>query len=137
MPPLPLFANTSMTRAVRLALFGLTLASLPGLALMPTPALAQTQAAYAIPAGPLGKALTQFGVQAGVTISFDTDQARHLTSTGLNGSYTVEDGLARLLANSGMHAERQSNGGYILVANAEQGCPTTIFTRVRQWPSSG
>ena len=120
MPPLPLFANTSMTRAVRLALFGLTLASLPGLALMPTPALAQTQAAYAIPAGPLGKALTQFGVQAGVTISFDTDQARHLTSTGLNGSYTVEDGLARLLANSGMHAERQSNGGYILVANAEQ-----------------
>jgi outer membrane receptor for ferric coprogen and ferric-rhodotorulic acid len=109
-----------MTRAVRLALFGLTLASLPGLALMPTPALAQTQAAYAIPAGPLGKALTQFGVQAGVTISFDTDQARHLTSTGLNGSYTVEDGLARLLANSGMHAERQSNGGYILVANAEQ-----------------
>ena len=120
MPPLPLFANTSMTRAVRLALFGLTLASLPGLALMPTPALAQTQAAYAIPAGPLGKALTQFGVQAGVTSSFDTDQARHLTSTGLNGSYTVEDGLARLLANSGMHAERQSNGGYILVANAEQ-----------------
>lgn len=120
MPPLPLFANTSMTRAVRLALFGLTLASLPGLALMPSPALAQTQAAYAIPAGPLGKALTQFGVQAGVTISFDTEQARHLSSTGLNGSYTVEDGLARLLANSGMHAERQSNGGYILVANAEQ-----------------
>ena len=120
MPPLPLFANTSMTRAVRLALFGLTLASLPGLALIPTPALAQTQAAYAIPAGPLVKALTQFGVQAGVTISFDTEQARHLTSSGLNGSYTVEDGLARLLANSGMHAERQSNGGYILVANAEQ-----------------
>ena len=120
MPPLPLFANTSMTRAVRLALFGLTLASLPGLALMPTPVLAQTQAAYAIPAGPLGKALTQFGVQAGVTISFDTEQARHLSSTGLNGSYTVEDGLARLLANSGMHAERQGNGGYVLVANAEQ-----------------
>ena len=120
MPPLPLFANTSMTRAVRLALFGLTLASLPALALMPTPVLAQTQAAYAIPAGPLGKALTQFGVQAGVTISFDTEQARHLTSSGLNGSYTVEDGLARLLATSGMHAERQSNGGYILVANAEQ-----------------
>ena len=120
MPPLSLFANTSMTRAVRLALFGLTLASLPGLALMPTPALAQTQAAYAIPAGPLGKALTQFGVQAGVTISFDTEQARHLSSIGLNGSYTVEDGLARLLANSGMHAERQGNGGYVLVANAEQ-----------------
>ncbi len=130
MPPLPLFANTSMTRAVRLALFGLTLASLPGLALLPTPVLAQTQAAYAIPAGPLGKALTQFGVQAGVTISFDTEQARHLSSTGLNGSYTVEDGLARLLANSGMHAERQGNGGYILVANAEQGALQLGATQV-------
>lgn len=130
MPPLPLFANTSMTRAVRLALFGLTLASLPGLALMPTPVLAQTQAAYAIPAGPLGKALTQFGVQAGVTISFDTEQARHLSSTGLNGSYTVEDGLARLLANSGMHAERQGNGGYVLVANAEQGALQLGATQV-------
>lgn len=130
MPPLPLFANTSMTRAVRLALFGLTLASLPGLALLPTPVLAQTQAAYAIPAGPLGKALTQFGVQAGVTISFDTEQARHLSSTGLNGSYTVEDGLARLLANSGMHAERQGNGGYVLVANAEQGALQLGATQV-------
>ena len=119
MPPLPLFANTSMTRAVRLALFGLTLASLPGLALLPMPALAQSQTAYAIAAGPLGKALTQFGVQAGVTISFDTEQARHLSSTGLNGSYTVEEGLARLLANSGMRAERQSNGGYVLVASGE------------------
>jgi len=119
-----------MTRAVRLALFGLTLASLPGLALLPTPVLAQTQAAYAIPAGPLGKALTQFGVQAGVTISFDTEQARHLSSTGLNGSYTVEDGLARLLANSGMHAERQGNGGYVLVANAEQGALQLGATQV-------
>ena len=116
MDPLPLNATTKITRAVRLAVFGASLASLPGLALMPTQVCAQSQTVYHIGAGPLGKALTQFGVQAGVTISFDTEQARHLKTDGLEGSYSVEEGLERLLANSGLHAERQSNGGYVLVA---------------------
>lgn len=120
MPPLPLYARTSLTRAVRLALFGLTLASLPAMALLPTQAMAQSTAPYAIAAGPLGKALSQFGVQAGVTISFDTEQARHLTTGGLQGAYSVEEGLARLLANSGLQAQRQSNGGYVLVTATAQ-----------------
>ena len=121
MLPLPLTAKTAMARAVRLALFGLTLASLPALALQATPAHAQSQAAYEIAPGSLGNALTQFGVQAGVTISFDTQQTRNLTSEGLKGSYTVEEGLARLLANSGLAAQRQSNGGYVLVASTSDG----------------
>ena len=116
MSQFPLYARTSLPRAVRLALFGLSLASLSGLALTPAPALAQSQAAYQIAAGPLGEALTQFGVQAGVTISFDTEQARHLNTAGLKGSYSVDDGLQRLLANSGLQAQRQSNGGYVLIA---------------------
>lgn len=115
MPPLPLFAKTSMTRAVRLALLGLSLASLSGLTLIPTPALAQNQTAYQVAPGPLGKALTQFGVQAGVTLSFNTEQTRRLSTAGLKGSYSVEEGLARLLANSGLQAQRQGNGGYVLV----------------------
>ena len=117
MPPLPLNATTKITRAVRLAVFGASLASLSGLALIPTQVSAQSQTAYRIAPGPLGNALTQFGVQAGVTISFDTEQARHLTTGGLEGSFSVEEGLDRLLANSGLHAERQSNGGYVLVAS--------------------
>ena len=121
MLPLPLTAKTAMARAVRLALFGLTLASLPALALNATPAHAQSQAAYEIAPGSLGNALTQFGVQAGVTISFDTQQTRNLTSEGLKGAYTVEEGLARLLANSGLAAQRQSNGGYVLVASTSDG----------------
>jgi len=59
-------------------------------------------------------------VQAGVTISFDTEQARHLTTGGLQGAYSVEEGLARLLANSGLQAQRQSNGGYVLVTATAQ-----------------
>lgn len=115
MPLLPLYAKTSMTRPVRLALFGLSLASLSGLALMSTPVLAQSQTSYQIASGLLGTALTQFGVQAGVTISFDTEQTRRLTTAGLTGVYSVEEGLMRLLANSGLQAQRQSNGGYVLI----------------------
>ena len=90
MPPLPVNATTKISRAVRLAVFGASLASLCGLALMPTAVSAQSQTVYQINAGPLGKALTQFGVQAGVTISFDTEQARHLNTGGLEGSFSVE-----------------------------------------------
>ena len=120
MPPLPLNASTQITRAVRMAVFGASLASLPALALMPTQACAQSQTVYEIAPGPLGNALTQFGVQAGVTISFDTEQARYFHTSGLQGSYSVEEGLERLLANSGLQAERQSNGGYVLVARNAQ-----------------
>jgi len=118
MPPLPLKTPTLLTRAVRLAVLGASLASLSGLALMPVQVMAQSLSAYQIAPGPLGTALAQFGVQAGVTISFDTEQARHLTTAGLKGSYSIEDGLSRLLANSGLQAQRQSNGGYVLVANS-------------------
>lgn len=118
MPPLPLKTPTLLTRAVRLAVLGASLASLSGLALMPVQVMAHSLSAYQIAPGPLGTALAQFGVQAGVTISFDTEQARHLTTAGLKGSYSIEDGLSRLLANSGLQAQRQNNGGYVLVANS-------------------
>ena len=116
MPPLRRIATTQLTRAVRLAVFGVTLASLSGLALVPTQVSAQSQATYQISAGPLGSALTQFGIQAGVTISFDPKQTGHLNTAGLQGQYSVDEGLQRLLADSGLQAERQSNGGYVLVA---------------------
>lgn len=106
---------TTLSQAVRLVLFGMSLASAPALLLMPAQAMAQSQTAYHVAAGPLGNAITQFGVQAGVTISFDTEQTRNLNSAGLEGSYSIEEGLVRLLGNSGFQAQRQGNGGYVLV----------------------
>ena len=106
---------TTLSQAVRRVLLGLTLASAPSLLLMPGNALAQSQTTYHVAAGPLGNAITQFGVQAGVTISFDTEQARHLTSNGLEGSYSIDEGLTRLLGNSGLQARRLGNGGYVLI----------------------
>lgn len=117
MPQLSLHAPTSMTaRAVRLALLGLTLSSLSGLALMPAQALAQSQTLYQIDAGPLGSALTRFALQTGITLSFDTEQTRRLTTQGLKGAYGTDEGLLRLLEGSGLQAQRQGNGGYVLVA---------------------
>ena len=120
MHPLPLTATHKITRAVRVSLLCASLASLSALAMMPALSYAHSQTTYQIPAGPLGSALTQFGVQAGVTISFDTEQARQLTTAGLEGSYSIEEALDRLLASSGLHAERQTNGGYVLVARSLQ-----------------
>jgi outer membrane receptor for ferric coprogen and ferric-rhodotorulic acid len=102
-------------------MFGLALASVPGLAVFSGQAVAQANTSYQIPAGPLGAALTRFGVQAGVTLSFDTEQTRQLTTSGLSGSWSVEEGLQRLLANSGLQAQRQANGGYVLVAASAEG----------------
>ena len=64
MPQLCFSPSISLPRAVRLAMFGLTMASVPGVVLMPAAAHAQSRIAYHIGAGPLGSALTQFGVQA-------------------------------------------------------------------------
>ncbi|WP_187669226.1 TonB-dependent siderophore receptor [Zestomonas carbonaria] len=107
-----------LVRAVHLALFALPLAPL---ALVPVQAVAQEQAAteYRIAPGPLGAALSQFATAAGVTLSFAAEQTHGLQSPGLNGAFSVEEGLHRLLAGSGLQAQRQSNGGYVLVKTGE------------------
>ncbi|MCY1282630.1 Ferrichrome outer membrane transporter/phage receptor [compost metagenome] len=70
--------------------------------------------AYAIPAGPLGEVLNQFARAAGITLSATPEQTRGLNSPGLNGTFTVDQGLARLLADSPLEAEGQGDGSYVL-----------------------
>ncbi|MGH8464232.1 MAG: secretin and TonB N-terminal domain-containing protein, partial [Pseudomonas sp.] len=109
-------APRPLVRAVHLALFGLTMAPLPMLALMPAQALAQSASkSFQIAPGPLGTNLSLFATRANITLSFDARQTQGQQSAGLQGSYSVEEGLARLLQGSGLQAQRQSNGGYVLV----------------------
>ncbi|MDH0303269.1 MULTISPECIES: TonB-dependent siderophore receptor [unclassified Pseudomonas] len=110
-----LHPTARLRQAIRLVAFGMSLATVPCAMIVPAEAFAHGQTTYHIGAGPLGNAITQFGVQAGVTISFDTEQTRHLVTPGLDGSYGVEEGLLRLLGGSGLRAQRQGNGGYVLV----------------------
>ncbi|WP_416638516.1 STN domain-containing protein [Pseudomonas sp. OHS18] len=50
-----------------------------------------------------------------MTLSFAAVQTEGLDSPGLQGDYGVDEGLARLLQGSGLQAQRQGNGSYVLV----------------------
>lgn len=103
--------------ALRQACLGLAL-STP--VLLPAAALAQTgtpQAAprhYDIPAGPLGTTLSRFAGAAGVVLSFDASLTAGKESAGLQGSFSVPAGFARLLEASGLEALPQGSGNYLL-----------------------
>ena len=85
------------------------------------PGAAQAQAvqaraaSYRIPAGPLAEALPRFADAAGVTVLFDAALLGARGTGGLNGSYSVSEGFARLLAGSGLAARERSAGIYVLV----------------------
>src|SRR5690606_39020231 len=75
-----------------------------GLAVTYSEVAAQTQAqtSFSIPAGPLGRALTAFGRQAGVQVTYLASVAAGKTSSGFSGSATREQALGRILAGSGL-----------------------------------
>ncbi|MCD0504057.1 TonB-dependent siderophore receptor [Bordetella petrii] len=75
---------------------------------------AQVQRQYDIPAGPLDNALSALGAAAGVMVAADPALTAGQRTQGLKGSYTVADGLARLLAGTSLEAVPGRNGGYVL-----------------------
>lgn len=58
---------------------------------------------YQIPAGELGQVLAQFGAESGLLLSFDPSLTQNKSSSGLTGSFTVEQGLTTLLKGSGIN----------------------------------
>jgi outer-membrane receptor for ferric coprogen and ferric-rhodotorulic acid len=98
------------------------LATSVGMAILPLSATwsfvaaAESEAvrSYDIPAGPLDGALGQFAGEAGVVLSFEADQARHLTTKGLKGNYSVRQGFASLLQDSGLQAVEVQSGRFSL-----------------------
>ena len=57
-----------------------------------------------------GRALPRFADAAGVTVLFDAALLGARGTGGLNGSYSVSEGFARLLAGSGLAARERSAG---------------------------
>ncbi|TDR42382.1 outer membrane receptor for ferric coprogen and ferric-rhodotorulic acid [Pseudomonas brenneri] len=106
-------AARPLAKAVHLAL---ALGAFSALNLAATQAMAQSlPVVYQIQPGALGSALSLFATAANVTLSFSSEQTQGMSTTGLRGTYSVEEGLARLLVGSGLQAQRQGNGTYILV----------------------
>ena len=118
---LPLRRSSTLTQAVRAAMFCLPLAAL---ATSPV-ALAQSASqqavrGYDIPAGPLSSALSRFAGEAGVMLSVDGRLTEGQQSNGLQGQYGVEEGFAALLQGSGFQAIRDERGTYSLAPRPEQ-----------------
>lgn len=94
--------------------------------LLPELARAQPAAAaaqrYAIAAGPLDEVLLAFGQRAGVMVGTDPALTAGVRSPGLQGAYGQADGLAALLAGTGLQAVPAQGGGYRL-RRAPSGAP--------------
>jgi len=85
-----------------------------GAGLAPQPARAQQDAApgtaasdaqvisYEIPAGPLAPALNRLAREAGLVLAFDPELARGKRTAGLDGQFTPQHALERLLAGTGL-----------------------------------
>ncbi|MDP1680132.1 MAG: TonB-dependent receptor plug domain-containing protein, partial [Candidatus Nitrotoga sp.] len=65
--------------------------------------------AYKIPPGSLKDALGRFAKQEGIKFSFDNAEIKGKTTKGLNGNYTIQDGLNRLLSGSKLQAVLKGN----------------------------
>jgi iron complex outermembrane receptor protein len=65
---------------------------------------------YDIPAGTLDQVLNRFAASAGFLLVIDGSLTAGKTSQGLSGKHTPQDGLAALLAGSGLEAVRQADG---------------------------
>ena len=117
---------TPLHPALRLALAApLTLCAAAPL-LLPA---ATVQAAQATPAeqtfdiapGSLAAALNQFSGQAGIYLAGSNELAAGKTSRGLQGRYSVAQGLALLLQCSGLQAVPQGSAGYVLQPAPQDG----------------
>ena len=111
------FRRKLLARAARQIACGAAMV-LPALSV---PAIAHAQPAsasrsYDIPAGTLEYALSRFGREAGIMLSFKPELTAGRSSAGLQGNYTVRRGLDTLLANSGLVAVEQANGTYVVNA---------------------
>ncbi|WP_235048843.1 TonB-dependent siderophore receptor [Methylomonas sp. MK1] len=71
---------------------------------------------YAIAAGGLTEALTSFADQANLKLVFNADLTRGLTAPALNETVTVEQGLSKLLKDSGLGYRLMGNDTAIIEA---------------------
>lgn len=99
----------------------LALALLGGTASPTVQAASPVTAAVApsIAAGPLEQALSAFAERAGITLSYSPDVVRGLSSPGLSGGGSLEEGLAMLLSGSGLVARKTTSGYVVLPGKAE------------------
>ncbi|PZQ48169.1 MAG: TonB-dependent siderophore receptor [Rhodovulum sulfidophilum] len=85
---------------------------------VPSPARAQAsgQRTFAIPPGPLGAALTTFGLQAPAQVSYLPETVTGLTTPGVTGSYPPGEALGLLLEGTGLLYDLAPDGSAVVRA---------------------
>ncbi|MFC3339778.1 TonB-dependent siderophore receptor [Paracandidimonas soli] len=69
---------------------------------------------YAIPAGPLTQALSQFGREAGIMVSYTPELTDGKTSPGVQGQHSPASALTQLLAGTDLEAASTRSGSFVL-----------------------
>ncbi len=108
----------------------LTLACAAGGALaQPAPAAPAPGAQeYRIAPGPLQDALARFATEAGISLTMPQPLVQGRSSPGLQGRFGVPEGLARLLAGTGLEVDARTPGVYVLraVPEVRSAAPATL-----------
>lgn len=74
---------------------------------------------YDLPAGPLSTTLTRFSSEAGIFLVGATDLVQGKTSPGVQGRFSVQQALKQLLAGTGLTAQPNEQGHFVLQAAAD------------------
>ncbi|WP_406625638.1 TonB-dependent siderophore receptor [Acidovorax sp. SDU_ACID1] len=111
--PAPL-SPSPLARAALMICLAVSTMALPPAVQAQTAARASPVMRHEIPAGTLDQVLNRFASTAGIMLSIDGALTAGKTSRGLSGNFSVRDGLAQLLAGSGLEAAATSGGGYVL-----------------------
>lgn len=112
-----------LTLAIRTAMLSFVLAagSANSWAAGPKQLDAVAAKTYNISAGPLTGALSTFAKDSGIALSFEPTLTEGLDSPGLSGTYSGREGVARLLAGSGLDLVQREDGSYTLAHHPEVG----------------
>jgi len=114
----PLRPDRPLKPVMRRVLLSLVLSAASGSfasAAVPTQLDTFAARAYNIAPGPLGATLSSFAVDAGIALSFQPAITEGLLSPGLSGTYSTQEALTRLLADTGVEMVARSDGSYTLV----------------------
>lgn len=100
---------------------------------LPTHAETATQSrVYAIPAGLLTAVLNRFAEESGLLLTAPGELTEGQTSTGLQGRFTVEQGLRSILAGSGLQYRLDGEGVVTLIRAASRQDPVVLSAIVVQ-----
>ncbi|MCW5499585.1 STN domain-containing protein, partial [Pseudomonas aeruginosa] len=105
----------SLSLAIHVAATSLALAgTVPVLHAAEAP-VASAARSYDIAPGPLGRTLSAFASENGVSLAFDPALAEGRRNAALRGRYAPVEALHRLLLGSGLELQQRGDGSYTLV----------------------